>query len=656
MRKNDIDNYNDRINSQWRKFLSDEIVVKNIVPDEVLESWKICTQFDVDPIKRKEPHVLTQKEINLKIDRNSNLIHTAIPFMEKLFNYIQGSGYVVTLADTDGYLLHLIGDQNAIEEAQKASFIAGACWNEENAGSNAVGSVLRTGSPLQVFASEHFCSVSHQWTCCGAPIYCPEGAIMGVISMIGPYYKYNHHSLGIVVAAANAIENAFKLQSTLNDPSNNGKAIQSSSDSIVIGTDNNLIVTMANNNTISAFGLQPRIIIGRSLEENFGPSNKDFVNLIKQDIYIHGKEVKIISGQKSRWYSLTTSQMENHQQSKPGKLILLQEMTKSFRPFIKTIVGLKNNHRTLIIGENPRFLESLRLAETASQSASNVLLLGESGTGKEVFSHFIHSKSPKNKGPFIAINCAAIPKDLIASELFGYEDGAFTGSRKGGSPGKFELANGGTLLLDEIGEMPLELQASLLRVLEEKKVTRIGGKQQKSLDVRIITATNKNLQEEVNKGAFRTDLYYRINVFTIRIIPLRERKDDIPIFVSHFLQKINQEMGKQIQGIDDQFLHLLSQYDFPGNVRELQNIIERAVNLASTDTLTPDLLPLEIRSCTYDQQSENALTNSDHAGDDIESDLLNKLIKSGIPKTEIAKRQNISRRTLYRKLKKYSLI
>ncbi|MCL4442129.1 MAG: sigma 54-interacting transcriptional regulator, partial [Firmicutes bacterium] len=202
-----------------------------------------------------------------------------------------------------------------------------------------------------------------------------------------------------------------------------------------------------------------------------------------------------------------------------------------------------------LIGKNAAYLKTVQLAKTAANSSSNVLLLGESGTGKEVFAQAIHNAGCRANEPFIAINCAALPRDLIGSELFGYTEGAFTGAKKGGSPGKFELADGGTIFLDEIGEMPLEMQANLLRVLQEKTLVRIGGQQVIPVNVRVIAATNRNLMEEVEKKNFRSDLYYRLNVLTINMLPLRNRKDDILPLTSFFIEKINRRLGREVNVI-----------------------------------------------------------------------------------------------------------
>ncbi len=246
-----------------------------------------------------------------------------------------------------------------------------------------------------------------------------------------------------------------------------------------------------------------------------------------------------------------------------------------------------------IIGRSKKLLEIIGIIKDVAPTSATVLLIGESGVGKEVFAKAIHENSTRKDKPFIKINCAAIPEELLESELFGYEKGAFTGATST-KKGKFELANGGTIFLDEIGDMPLLLQSKLLRVLQEKEIERLGGTKPIKIDVRIIAATNKDLEKMVIEGTFREDLYYRLNVISVHIPPLRERKEDIPPLVYYFLEKFNKEYGKNLK-ITDELMEVLINYDWPGNVRQLQNTLERMVILAKGEYLTPENLPTDIK-------------------------------------------------------------
>lgn len=247
-------------------------------------------------------------------------------------------------------------------------------------------------------------------------------------------------------------------------------------------------------------------------------------------------------------------------------------------------------------GEKMRKL--VNQAKIAAQHASNVLITGESGTGKEMFARLIHTSSPRSAKPFVAVNCAAIPESLMESELFGYEEGAFTGARKGGKIGKIQLANHGTFFLDEIGDMPLYLQAKLLRVLNDKKVERIGNSSTSliNVDVRIIAATNQNLEEMIERKEFREDLYYRLNVVPLRLPPLRERPDDIPFLIQHFIKKYNKILGKEVRSAAASVMELMMEYRWPGNVRELENCIEYMMTFEKTQVLSLDVVPQKISS------------------------------------------------------------
>ncbi|NLV22365.1 MAG: sigma 54-interacting transcriptional regulator, partial [Syntrophomonadaceae bacterium] len=279
--------------------------------------------------------------------------------------------------------------------------------------------------------------------------------------------------------------------------------------------------------------------------------------------------------------------------------------------------------------------------------------LGESGTGKDIIAQAMHNASPRKNNSFLAINCAALPRDLIASELFGYEDGAFTGARKGGNVGKFELADQGTIFLDEIGDMPLDLQASLLRVLEEKKVMRLGGGKLVSVNVRVIAATNKDLETEIERNRFRRDLFYRLGVIKITIPPLRERPADIMPLAENFLKKTCRRFNRPLMSLSPEVIETFMNYDWPGNVREMQNVIEGSTQLAANNEITYDLVSQYITPKTSgpppDTETQTVAV--------VEKQLiLDCLAKYKYNKTEVAKALGISRRTLYRRLSEYEIM
>lgn len=310
-----------------------------------------------------------------------------------------------------------------------------------------------------------------------------------------------------------------------------------------------------------------------------------------------------------------------------------------------------------IVGNSEALEKAKEMAIKVARSKSSILLLGESGTGKELFAHSIHNESPRNNYPLIKVNCASIPSELLESELFGYEAGAFTGANKNGKPGKFELADNSTIFLDEIGDLPLAMQAKLLRALQEREIERIGGTKSKKLDVRIIAATNKNLEEMVKQKLFREDLYYRLNVIRITIPSLKDRRSDIPQLASHLLKKLSKDMDRFVTGISDDAMRLLCAYDWPGNIRELENTIERAINLVNKDAI------INVNHLPYYIREQNPDVSGMLGGEglrELVARLEIKEIKNALEicdnnKQQAAKVLGISRTNLYEKMTKYGL-
>ena len=290
-----------------------------------------------------------------------------------------------------------------------------------------------------------------------------------------------------------------------------------------------------------------------------------------------------------------------------------------------------------------------------ANSPSTILIEGESGTGKEILAQSIHNYSYRRNNRFVAINCGAIPANIIESELFGYEDGAFTGGRKGGKAGKFEAANGGTLFLDEVGEMPLDMQVKLLRVLQEGRITRVGGYKEIPIDIRIIAATNRDLKKEIENGTFREDLYYRLCVIPIIVPPLRERKKDIEELINHFLKSKSDKLGKSLPLMDRNLLKLFIDYKWPGNIRELENSIESYVNLDDAFNFNVRL-DVEIEENVNDSKNVCEKNITLHTLEHMERKMIEKAIFFfGGNMTKAAKSLGISRNTLYLKIKRYNI-
>ncbi|MFZ5642608.1 MAG: sigma 54-interacting transcriptional regulator [Bacillota bacterium] len=307
-----------------------------------------------------------------------------------------------------------------------------------------------------------------------------------------------------------------------------------------------------------------------------------------------------------------------------------------------------------IMGNDSAFMNLKEIARRVARTNSTVLIRGESGTGKELFAHAMYTESGRKGGPFIKVNCAAVPENLLESELFGYREGAFTGAKKGGQIGKFELAHKGVIFLDEIGDMSLNMQAKLLRVLQEKEIERLGDNKPRQVDVRVIAATNRNLEEMITRNEFRSDLYYRINVVTLTIPPLREREGDLDLLTGHFLDKFNKQFGMRVDGVDDASRRLLLNHRWPGNVRELENVVERAFNILDGNIIKKEHLPLYIQNakkhCKIYQGALPRLI------EEIEREALLEALEScGGNKVQAAERLGISRAGLYKKMNRYGI-
>lgn len=338
------------------------------------------------------------------------------------------------------------------------------------------------------------------------------------------------------------------------------------------------------------------------------------------------------------------------------KLEALEDTVHKYKGAIKRLHKTKFSFDN-IITQNNRMIYLKEIAKMAAESNATILIQGESGTGKELFAHGVHKASFRKHGPFVTINCAAIPNELLESELFGYEPGAFTGAKKEGKIGKFELANGGTILLDEIGSMPMEMQAKLLRVLEGRELERVGGNARIEIDIRLIASTNENLEKAVEEGKFRQDLYYRLNVIQIEIPPLRDRIDDIPLLAEHILKQLADSIALPNKKLSNDTIHVLRNHHWPGNIRELRNVLERSFILCKENTIQVEHLP--------DYLSKKAVHNAFEEEDslllkDIIARVEKEAIKRAIEeskgnKSMAAKLLGIHRTALYKKIEIYDI-
>jgi transcriptional regulator with PAS, ATPase and Fis domain len=649
---------------EWTKFIrEDKNIDPAVVPEEILESWRRCRQLGVDPVSKPVHEVLTGYALETLLADNQEFISISTPFLLNLYRFMKGSRFVVGLFDRKGYILDTMQDDEDMPVNLYMQWIPGVRWDESSAGNNAAGTVLALKKPIRIFGTQHYNKIFHKLTISSAPIFSPAGELLGGISLSAFHYATNPHTLGMAVAAAQAIENELRAQKALKESKaafeetelaySLQKTVIESIPEALVALDIDGFVSVINNKALEKFDLEGQNVEGRHISEIGEEINRHFLSMLETNEPFTDAEVRIFTKNGYNDCTLTCHPIKTSAGKIMGKILIFSEI-KRIKTLVTKMIGAKANISfENICGSNPRFLMTMEQARLISQSSSNALLLGESGTGKDVFAQAIHNASMRKDGPYLAINCAAIPRDLITSELFGYSEGAFTGSKRGGNRGKFELADSGTIFLDEIAETPLESQAVLLRVIEDKSIIRIGGSSIRPLDTRIIAATNKDLLEEVQKGNFRKDLYYRLNVFTIHMLPLRERLDDIPLLVNVFIKKYGKTLGKNIRRIDETVMDTFMRYFWPGNVRELQNVIERMMNYTRSDELTADLIPPEILDTRHAMGQDIDMYME--SPEDAEKKLISRMLNLRFPKNQIAKRLNVSRTTLFRKMKKNGL-
>ncbi len=650
-----VKRYSDEIQREllkgWEDFIRFGKEDENIRP-VILKSWKRCLAQKTNPFSNEIARVITPEELALVKKQNEKLIRIATPYINLLYQYVAGSGFVIFLSNDQGVVLVLAGDEEQLRINRQINLMEGAIWTEQEAGTNAVGTAIIENKPLQIVGGEHYCTIHHGITCSGSPIFGVDGRLEGVINMSADSRNVHPHTLGMVVASAKAIENQLKIELAMEEISNANIILNSTLESVPQGIVNVTArgeIRQLNNRAKKLLFIKEENLSGKLLKDEI-PCMKDVLKTVQKGL-AENFEVTCESGNAVENLNVSVHPYFNKRKEYEGSILTIQKRERVF-DLVNKITGAQAEFSfNSIIGKSENFVKAKEIASTAAVTNSTVLLLGESGTGKELFAQAIHNASGK-KGPFIAVNCSAIPRSLIESELFGYEAGSFTGANRNGRPGKFERAQHGTIFLDEIGDMPLDLQAILLRVLQEKEIVRVGGYRPIPIDARVIAATNQNLHNRVKEGAFREDLFFRLNVITVNIPPLRDRKDDIPLLVGALLPQVSKSSQKNITSISQGAMRALKAYDWPGNVRELENVLERSILLAEGSQLSVNDLPKNILDLTPTIEEKNAKV---YTLQEVEKMAISHALEQKNSIVEASSALGISRSTLYRKMKEYGL-
>jgi PAS domain S-box-containing protein len=635
----------------------DERTKHDIVNPIVAASWDRCLMGGMDPNQKPVLVRLTGKELENRLKASLSMARVAHPFMERIASFVS-SDLAVFLSDSEGCMVSIIGEAR-LSLLPPVTLEVGTVWSEQQQGTNAVSLVLDEKKPCQITGVEHYLKAYHGLAGAAAPILSSEGAFLGILGVVGPKEAFHMHTLGMVVASSAAIENQLELERTTEQLYS---VVQAMSDGL-IAIDNDGIITHMNHVAGRIFGLKPMACIGQRADEIFRDS-LPLLQVIKcAREGFSDRELSVMLNGRRVHVTLTSRPICSQQGQIFGVVLTCREM-KSVQRLVTRMVGAQARFTfSDLVGEDPTFCERIEMARRVARSDSTVLLSGESGTGKELFAQAIHNASPRRDGPFVAVNSAALPRDLVESELFGYEEGAFTGARRGGRPGKFELASGGTLFLDEIGDIPLETQISLLRVLQDKQVVRIGGHTPIPVQIRVIAATNKDIVRLVKEGHFRLDLYYRLSVVNVVIPPLRDRGEDVLLLAEHFLRRFARQRGLDRIEMTPEVKAALMRYAWPGNVRELENAIEQANHLLEGSILELRHLPGRISGEPGQRTDPPCLpmNMSSWGGgirslDEVERDaIINAVALSEGNVSSAAKRLGVGRTTLYRKLEKYDI-
>ncbi|GIW48609.1 MAG: sigma-54-dependent Fis family transcriptional regulator [Caloramator sp.] len=626
----------------------------------IKKSHERSNKYGIETSRVYPKKILTKEEIPFLIKKNRDLIRIASPFIKILYDFLEGSGFFIVLTDNEGCILSTIGDRDILAAAKELNMVVGAYMNENSIGTNAMGTAIKEDMPIQISAKEHFITAYHRWTCSAAPIHNTKGEIIGTLNLTGNSHLVHPHTLGLVVAAVRSIENQIKSEETNNKLIETYQYLNTIIESInfgIIALSKNGLIKNINQSACSMFNCIKEDLIERPIEDilpKWEEINKRILSgekIIDEEIYFR------IKG-KSQKYIISLHSIQDEKGCIIGSVLSFKNIQNVYN-LINKYTGMKARYTfDDIIYKSNNMKKIIEYSKSISDSPSTILITGESGTGKEILAQAIHNNSNRRDFGFVAINCGAIPENLIESELFGYDEGAFTGAKRGGNPGKFELANGGTLFLDEIAEMPLDMQVKLLRVLQEGCITRIGGNKYIDVDVRIIAATNKNLLQEVKEGRFREDLYYRISVIPIVLPPLRERREDIPLLIEHFLKIKSLKLKKPIPKLSPILYEKMLSYNWLGNIRELENFIESAVNFdGNIEFLMNKFENLNTQNQNTQISKYNTISD-DLIGplDELEKKaIVNCLKKYENNISKCAKILNISRNTLYLKIKKYNI-
>jgi transcriptional regulator of acetoin/glycerol metabolism len=637
--------YSRKVASAWESFMVTGLCEPKQVRNVILKSWQRCSSHKVAQKAQQAPLVAQGGELGELLHRNHELRNATKEVVDTLAGVLDPSKSLLVITDPQGIILDVFGNQGSREAGLERHIARGGIWNEQTSGTNAVGTALAAGMPIQVHSMEHFCEGVKDWTCSAALVHDPvDRSVIGVLDISGVDQTFHMHSLALATSVANQID-AVLRRSVLHQQLGllqwcTEEAASWHNDGYIVLDNKGRVVSV---NKYAQAALR-RVEVDATLEKGVplkGERRYEFGGLSLPD-----------------WVRPEWLQPAAPDRKQQGVLIVIPHyparaaLQAPPTPMTKTEpVPVGNPLSSRIIGESEAIRTACQKARRLAAGDFPVLILGQTGVGKEEFASAIHQASPVANAPFVAINCSMLGKDMVGSELFGYADGAFTGARRGGRVGRFEEADGGTLFLDEIGELPLDVQAQLLRVLQDGVITRLGENRARKVSVRILSATHCDLQANIGLGTFRQDLYYRLAITTLTIPALRARRSDIAVLSAHFLDRLHQKYGSEKKELSPQLLDVLNNHTWPGNVRELKGMLESMWHLSDNTVLLPSDLPDEYQHIDAGQAQPSLLGLARTEREAI----LDAMAVNGGSILKAARQLGIARSTLYEKIKKYGI-
>lgn len=625
-----------RSEHDWERFTS-EGVLSTDLREEIACSWKRSRDlYGIDPTAQRPMLVASEDALEHR-RRYDELLPIAELILRDFSDRLCLRDHVLSYFDGEGWLLSINGDDRVVESLEHISFRVGANWSESSAGTNGPGTALALCRPVEVFAAEHFVAAWQAYSCAAAPVLSYDGSVAGLVDLTGPWEVRRRQAMFIVKAIARAVEERYRAAQAVRT-----EVIRYAIEAAQANCDA-LIALDQFGQPIKANSNAHRHVL---LRGTLPPSLNAAVARALDRPEIADSPIELTAPDGTRGV-LSSVRYEG---STIGAVLRVEAPASCHRAHRRARPRLRYGFAD-IIGTSKLMQDALTLARRASENDLAIVLSGESGTGKELFAQAIHGASARRSGPFVAINCGSIPAELLEAELFGYEAGTFTGARRDGKSGRFEDANGGTLLLDEVSELSSSAQVALLRILQEQEITRLGSSTPRPVDVRVLAATNKPLEEALGRGEFRKDLYYRLAVLTITIPPLRDRGDnDVLALAYHFLKESGAELD-----LEDDAVTALCAHPWPGNVRELRNAMLRIT--ATVHDRPVCATDLRLSPFTFEEPTKSPVTGSfkQTVATLERASLVEALEACEWNYARAARHLGLSRMTLYRWSKRYGI-